>query len=77
MEGTTLALDFPNLGEKTERLFKELDELVLDAGGRLNPSKDARMPAELFFASYPMHREFVKFRDGAISSGFSRRIFGS
>ena len=77
MEGTTLALDFPNLGEQTEKLFRELDELVLQGGGRLNPSKDARMTAEMFATSYPMHREFQKFRDHAISSGFSRRVFGS
>ncbi len=77
MEGTTLALDFPNLGAKTEKLFKELDGLVLQAGGRLNPSKDARMTPEMFAAGYPMHREFIRFRDDALSSGFSRRVFGS
>ena len=77
MEGTTLALDFPNLGVETEKLFEELDVLVLNAGGRLNPSKDARMTAEMFSTSYPMHEEFLKFRDPAISSGFSRRVFGS
>ena len=77
MEGTTLALDFPNKGDKTEKLFRALDEVVMQAGGRLNPSKDARMSAEVFQAGFPDHQEFCNVRDQGISSGFSRRIFGS
>ena len=77
MEGVTLALDFPNNREKTEKLFKELDAVVLSAKGRLNPSKDARMSPEMFEAGYPKSAEFVKHRDMGITSGFSKRIFGS
>ena len=77
LEGTTLALDFPNKGDRTEKLFQALDEVVMQAGGRLNPSKDARMSAEVFRAGFPNHQEFCTFRDQGISSGFSRRIFGS
>jgi FAD/FMN-containing dehydrogenase len=77
MEGTTLALDFPNKGDRTEKLFRTLDEVVMQAGGRLNPSKDARMSADVFQAGFPNHQEFCTFRDQGISSGFSRRIFGS
>lgn len=77
MQGTTLALDFPNEGAKTEKLFRQLDELVLQADGRLHPSKDARMSAQMFQAGYPHHETFATFRNQGISSGFSRRIFGS
>ena len=77
MEGTTLALDFPNEGDKTEKLFRALDDVVIRAGGRLNPSKDARMSADVFRAGFSSHKEFETFRDQGISSGFSRRIFGS
>jgi FAD/FMN-containing dehydrogenase len=77
MEGVTLALDFPNNGEKTEKLFKELDSVVSAAGGRLNPSKDARMSQEMFHSGYPNCTEFEKHRDKGIASGLSRRLFGS
>jgi FAD/FMN-containing dehydrogenase len=77
LEGVTLALDFPNLGAKTEALFKSLDEIVVDSGGRLNPSKDARMPREVFMNGYPNHEAFLKYRDPGITSGFAQRIFGS
>ncbi len=75
--GVTLALDFPNEGHKTKDLFNKLDQIVLAAGGRLNPSKDARMSRESFVAGYPAHEEFLRFRDPGISSGFSKRIFGN
>jgi FAD/FMN-containing dehydrogenase len=77
MEGVTLALDFPNNGARTEKLFKELDAVVIAANGRLNPSKDARMSSEMFAAGYPNISEFAKHRDEGITSGFSTRIFGS
>ncbi|MEY4553796.1 MAG: hypothetical protein RL197_223, partial [Actinomycetota bacterium] len=73
--GVTLALDFPNRGEKTEALMQQLDRIVLDAGGTLNPSKDARMSRELFAAGYPNFQEFKKYRDPNAVSDFSRRVF--
>jgi hypothetical protein len=77
LEGVTLALDFPNLGTKTETLFKSLDEIVVDSGGRLNPSKDARMTRDMFMNGYPNHETFLRYRDPGITSGFAQRIFGS
>lgn len=74
--GVTLALDFPNRGAATLRLFERLDAIVAEAGGRLYPAKDARMPRALFEAGYPRFNEFLQFRDPAISSGFSRRVMG-
>lgn len=75
--GTTLALDFPNRGERTQRLFERLDAIVLEAGGRIYPAKDARMPRGLFEAGYPRLSEFLNYRDPGISSGLSRRLMGS
>ncbi|MDD3433168.1 MAG: FAD-binding oxidoreductase [Tepidiphilus sp.] len=74
--GVTLALDFPNHGERTHKLFERLDAIVREAKGRLYPAKDARMPRELFEAGYPRLVEFMKYRDPGISSGLSRRLMG-
>ena len=75
--GVTLALDFPNHGNRTHKLFERLDAIVREAGGRIYPAKDARMPRDLFEAGYPRLPEFLKYRDPGISSGLSRRLMGS
>ncbi|MEY4397831.1 MAG: hypothetical protein RLZ53_407 [Actinomycetota bacterium] len=72
--GVTLALDFPNRGDKTSKLFTELDRLVLAAGGTLNPTKDAKMSREIFRAGYPKLDEFLQYRDPAFVSDFSLRV---
>jgi FAD/FMN-containing dehydrogenase len=72
--GVTLALDFPNHGERTHRLFQNLDAIVREAGGCLYPAKDARMPRDLFEAGYPRLPEFLAYRDPGISSALSRRL---
>lgn len=75
--GVTLALDFPNNGKHTEKLFDKLDSIVREASGRLYPAKDARMPRDLFEAGYPHLVEFLKYRDAGVSSALSRRLIGS
>ena len=75
--GVTLALDFPNRGEVTTRLFDRLDAIVREAGGRIYPAKDARMPRELFEAGYPLVKDFLPYRDPGICSALSRRLMGS
>ncbi|WDZ51366.1 FAD-binding oxidoreductase [Acinetobacter vivianii] len=75
--GVTLALDFPNRGEKTLKLLNELDHIVEQAQGRLYLAKDARMPRSLFEAGYPRLNEFLKYRDPGISSEMSRRLLGA
>lgn len=75
--GVTLALDFPNKGERTLKLFERLDAVVREAGGRIYPAKDARMPRDLFESGYPRLAEFMKYRDPGISSALSRRLMGS
>ncbi len=75
--GVTLALDFPNRGIRTQKLFDRLDAIVSEAKGRLYAAKDARMPKELFHSGYPRLPEFLKFRDQGISSDLSRRLIGN
>ena len=53
-----MALDFPNNGQQTRLLFKELDKVVLDNGGRLYPAKDACMNIEAFERCYPEIKKF-------------------
>lgn len=74
--GVTLALDFPNNGERTLKLFERMDAIVREAGGRIYLAKDARMPRDLFEVGYPRLNEFLKYRDPGISSGLSRRLMG-
>jgi FAD/FMN-containing dehydrogenase len=72
--GITLALDFPNRGERLERLLQALDAVVLEAGGRIYPAKDGRMPGSLFRSGFPRWEEFTRFIDPACSSEFWRRV---
>jgi FAD/FMN-containing dehydrogenase len=72
--GVTLALDFPHRGERTLALFRRLDQIVLAAGGRFYPAKDARMAPDAFFRSYPQWETFRPFIDPQFSSSFWRRV---
>jgi FAD/FMN-containing dehydrogenase len=74
--GVTLALDFPNKGQKTLDLMHMLDNIVRNAGGRIYAAKDSRMPRDLFESGYPKLSEFLKYRDPGISSAMSRRLIG-
>jgi FAD/FMN-containing dehydrogenase len=73
-EGITLALDFPNRGARLTRLFATLDAIVHEAGGRLYPAKDGRMPGRLFRDGYPRWQEFSRHIDPRASSSFWRRV---
>ncbi|MGA2052908.1 MAG: FAD-binding protein, partial [Opitutales bacterium] len=72
--GVTLALDFPNRGEETGRLFADLDAMVREAGGGLYPAKDARMSGEDFRRFYPQWEQLARLRDPECSSSFWRRV---
>lgn len=74
LPGATLALDFPNNGAKTLRLLDQLDEVTRSAGGRVNPSKDARMRPEDFQNGYPSWTAFEAYADPQFSSSFWRRV---
>ena len=73
-EGITLAIDFPNKGETTLKMLEKIDSVILDAGGRLYPAKDARMKQETFLKSFSNFYEFEKYIDPLFSSSFLRRI---
>ncbi len=77
MPGVTLALDLPNRGSRTLRLFDRLDAIVREAEGRLYPAKDARMPRDLFETGYPGLADFLPYRDPGISAAMSRRLMGT
>lgn len=74
MKGVTLALDFPNRGQKTTQLLGRLEEIVVRHGGMLNPSKDATMSRETFQSSYPNTQQFLKHKDPGITSHFFERV---
>ena len=73
-EGTTLALDFPNRGQSTISLLEKLDEIVIDAGGRLYPAKDGRMSRRIFCSGCENLEMFLRHVDPAFSSDFWRRV---
>lgn len=73
-QGTTLALDFANRGSETLSLLDKLDAIVREAGGRLYPAKDGRLPASMFQAGYPALDQFRPHMDPRMSSAFSRRM---
>ncbi len=72
--GLTLALDFPNRGEKTKRLLASFDEIVMSVGGAIYPAKDARMSAAMFASGYSGMQEFLPEVDPKFSSAFWRRV---
>ena len=48
--------------------------VVIEAGGRLYPAKDATMSAEAFRAGFPDWRKVERLRDPNIMSDFWRRV---
>jgi decaprenylphospho-beta-D-ribofuranose 2-oxidase len=78
-EGYTLALDFPVRNGLLEFL-DDLDKVVLEYGGRIYMSKDARMKPEILQGGYPELRKFKEIikkynPDGKIHSIQSDRLF--
>ncbi|MHA4808156.1 FAD-binding oxidoreductase [Flavitalea flava] len=78
MEGYTLALDIPVRKGLFETL-DELDKIVLQYGGRLYMSKDARMKPEILQSGYPHLPRFLSIvkkynPDGRIHSVQSDRL---
>lgn len=78
MEGYTLALDF-KIEQNLFPLLERLDAMVLDCGGRLYLTKDARMSGDMLMRSYPELGQFKAIREtyggkGAFSSHQSIRL---
>lgn len=74
MPGTHLALDFPNRGARTLKLFGRMDRIVSEAGGRIYPAKDARMPPSLFRSGYPEWSKVAAAKDPHVHSNFWSRV---
>jgi len=74
IKGATLALDFANRGPSTFALLDKLDAIVREAGGRLYPAKDGRLPKAMFQAGYPALDQFRTHIDPGMSSTFWRRM---
>ncbi len=72
--GATLALDFPNSGEKTLQLLASLDEVTRAANGKIYPAKDARMSSQDFKNQYPNWAALGPFIDNKFSSDFWQRV---
>jgi FAD/FMN-containing dehydrogenase len=76
MEGTSLALDFPQHEMRNAQLFDALDTIVREAGGRIYPAKDAHMSGADFRAAYPQWQQLESLRDPAMLSHFWKRVTG-
>jgi decaprenylphospho-beta-D-ribofuranose 2-oxidase len=79
MAGWTLALDFPARTPGLAGLLDRLDEVVLEAGGRVYLAKDSRVPAGVLAEMYPRLAEFRKLRadldpEQLLASDLSRRL---
>jgi decaprenylphospho-beta-D-ribofuranose 2-oxidase len=66
--GWTITVDFP-IARGLHQFCSELDELVLDAGGRLYLAKESRASGETIRRGYPRFDEWRKLRDAADPTG--------
>jgi FAD/FMN-containing dehydrogenase len=74
MTGTSLALDIPNRGAVTRRFLAQLEHVVMQAGGRIYPAKDAAMSAASLHQGYPQVSKFIEHIDPNFSSALARRL---
>ncbi|TYT76128.1 FAD-binding oxidoreductase [Desulfobotulus mexicanus] len=73
LPGITLALDFPRR-DLNDDLFKKMDALLRETGGRLYPAKDTVMSASDFKHFYPQWEELEALRDSGLCSRFWKRV---
>jgi FAD/FMN-containing dehydrogenase len=81
MRGVTLSLDLPFHGEATQKLVDDLNEVVVDAGGRVYLAKDALTRREHFRAMEPRLRDWNAVRrswdpEHRIATAQSVRLLG-
>jgi len=77
-KGWTLAFDTA-IDPGLDRLFDELDEMIVEAGGRIYLAKDSRVRPELIPQMYPRLREWQEIREkvdpeGRFRSDLGRRL---
>lgn len=74
LPGISLALDFPEQGNKNKALFQKLDQILRVSLGRIYPAKDAHMSGEDFRKAYPQWEALEKMRDPILLSHFWQRV---
>ena len=74
MEGATLALDFPNRGAETLKLFSTLDAIVREAGGRLYAARMEEYRKKCGGRADPELGRFLTHTDPYFPSDFWRRV---
>lgn len=79
LSGVTLALDIPIISKKLFKSLDILDEIVIQAGGRIYLAKDARLKAKTFQEMYKRYPEWLTVKQywdpkNRFSSSLSRRL---
>jgi len=79
--GISIALDVPRRGARTQALVDRMNEIVIEAGGRVYLTKDALTRREHFLAMEPRFAAWNEIRrkwdpDGVLRSAQSVRLFG-
>ncbi len=78
LDGYTFAIDFP-VRDGLQRLTARLDEMVIDAGGRVYLGKDAYLSADAMRRMYPRIDEWLEVKarwdpHGVFTSNMGRRV---